>query len=191
MPDTSSQRSSSFDPETSAHDYTIARWYACYTRARHEKRVDMQLRRTGLESYLPLVSREMQWKDRRKTVEWPLFPSYVFGKFPLVESHRVLSIPGVASIVRVNGRPVPIPEAELENVRLFARALRGADEQPEQRPWLEKGQWVEVMDGPFAGVCGIVVDQRGRRRVVIGVQAIGQALEVNIPTATLRPIERP
>ena len=164
-----------------------ARWYACYTRARHEKRVEEQLRERGIESYLPLVPRMRQWKDRRKLVDWPLFPSYVFGRFALADMHRVLSIPSVSSVVRVNGRPVPIPEGELENVRLFVRALRGEDEL-EHRPFVEEGQWVEVMDGPFRGVRGVVVQRRGRRRVMIGVKAIGQGLEVNIATSQLRPI---
>jgi transcription termination/antitermination protein NusG len=175
----------------SAEDAQVVRWYACYTRARHEKRVDEQLRERGIDSYLPLVPRVSQWKDRRKVVEWPLFPSYVFGRFALTDTHRVLSIPGVSTIVRVNGRPVPIPEEELANVRLFARALRGGDAELEHRPFVEEGQWVEVMDGPFRGVRGVVVQRRGRRRVLIGVKAIGQGLEVNLDTAMLRPIAAP
>jgi len=100
-------------------------------------------------------------------------------------------IPGVSTIVRVNGRAVPIPEEELENVRLFAQALRGGEAELERRPFIEEGQWVEVLDGPFRGVRGIVVQHRGRRRVLIGVKAIGQALEVNIDTGALRPIPPP
>jgi transcription antitermination factor NusG len=172
-------------------DASRTRWYACYTRARHEKRVDEQLRERGIDSYLPLVPRLRQWKDRRKVVDWPLFPSYVFGRFALLDAHRVLSIPGVSTIVRLNGRPVPVPEEELENVRLFAKALRGGESELERRPFMEEGQWVEVLDGPFRGVRGVVVQRRGRRRVLIGVKAIGQGLEVNVDTGALRPIPSP
>jgi transcription antitermination factor NusG len=74
--------------------YEAPHWYACYTRARHEKRVDEQLAERGLETYLPLLARERQWSDRRKVVEFPLFPGYVFCRFTLDELHEVLTVPG-------------------------------------------------------------------------------------------------
>ena len=168
------------------------RWYACYTRARHEKRVDAQLRERGIETFLPLVMRVRQWKDRKKEVEFPLFPSYVFGRFALTEAHRVLSVPGVSTLVKANDRPVWIEESELENVRLFARALTVGKEEPELRPFFAVGEWVEVVDGPFAGVQGVVQQQRGRRRILIGLKAIGQGLEIDVSKCTLRSLgERP
>jgi transcription termination/antitermination protein NusG len=163
-------------------------WYACYTRARHEKQVSRLLQERGLETFLPLVPRVSQWKDRRKTVEWPLFPSYVFGRFAPEDMQRVLATPGVAGLVRTNGRPARIDDEELENVRRFARALSGGGVEVEQRPFLAEGEWVEVMDGPFQGIRGIVVRRRNRRRVLIGLKAIGQALEIDIDTRVLRPV---
>jgi transcription antitermination factor NusG len=167
------------------------RWYACYTRARHEKRVGATMRERGIETFLPLVVRESQWKDRKKLVEWPLFPSYVFGRFALGEAHRVLDVPGVSTLVKANGRPVPIDDADIENVRLFAAALSQGDVPYDARPFLAKGAWVEVMDGPFRGVRGVVVERRGRHRVLIGLKAIGQGLEIDVDSGVLRPIPAP
>ncbi|HEX6308942.1 MAG TPA: UpxY family transcription antiterminator [Longimicrobiales bacterium] len=169
----------------------VPQWYACYTRSRHEKQVDRLLRERGFESFLPLMPRVSQWKDRKKVVEWPLFPSYVFGRFRLEDSPRILSTPGVATLVKTNGRPAAIAEAELENVRRFVRALAGGEIEVERRPFFAEGQWVEVMEGPLAGVRGVVVEQRSRRRVLIGLQAIGQGLEVDIDTKALRPVPSP
>jgi transcription antitermination factor NusG len=167
------------------------RWYACYTRARHEKRVDTMMRDRGVETFLPLVARESTWKDRKKLVEWPLFPSYIFGRFPLADAHLVLNIPGVSTLVKPSGRPVPIDDAELENVRLFAEALRQEDVPLEPKPFVAEGMWVEVVAGPFRGVRGVVVERRGRRRVLIGLKAIGQGLEVDLEMGVLRPIPAP
>ena len=36
------------------------RWFACYTRARHEKRVATTLDQQGMESFLPLVLRDSE-----------------------------------------------------------------------------------------------------------------------------------
>lgn len=170
---------------------TEARWYACYTRSRHEKQVDRLLRRRGIESYLPVVPRLRQWKDRKKLVEWPLFPSYVFGCFALNELHEVLSTPGVATVVRSNGQPVPIAAEDVENVRRFAAALAAEDTELDVRPFLAEGQWVEVTAGGFQGVRGVVIERRNRRRVLVGLEAIGQGLEIDVDTRLLRPIVAP
>jgi transcription antitermination factor NusG len=160
-------------------------WYACYTRARAEKQVARTLVQRGIDSYVPLIPRERLWKDRRKLVEFPLFPSYVFGRFTLRDVHAVLTTPGVATIVRQHGVPAPIAEAELENVRRFAWALGRAGLEPEARPLVTEGERVRVIEGPFIGVEGMVVESRGRKRVIVGIGAIGQGLEIDIDTRLL------
>lgn len=169
----------------------VKRWYACYTRARHEKQVDRLLKERGIESYLPLIPRMRQWKDRKKRVDWPLFPSYVFGRFMLSELHHVLGTPGVVTVVRSNGQPVSIADDELENVRRFARAMANQDVPLEVRPYLTEGQRVRITEGPFEGVQGIVIERRNKRRVLIGLSAIGQGLEIDVDTRLLRPISSP
>lgn len=173
--------------ETGAH----RRWYACYTRARHEKRVDRLFSERGIESYLPIVPQTRQWKDRKKVVNWPMFPSYVFTRFAPREVSQVLRVPGVVSVVRSNGELVAVSVEELDNVRRFAHALATQQVQPELRPYLAEGQWVRVIDGPFEGITGIVIERRTRKRVLVGLKAIGQGLEVDIGTRSLTPISGP
>ncbi len=171
--------------------YREPHWYACYTRARHEKQVELLLAQKGLESYLPTVPRLRQWKDRKKVVAWPLFPSYVFARFSLREVHSVLVVPGVSTIVRADGRPTPIADEELANVRRFVEVMAETGLVPEVRPLIREGDWVRVVDGPFVGVEGRVVERRGRRRVLVGLGAIGQGIEVDIATQLLKVIARP
>ncbi len=171
-----------------ADPLAVPRWYACYTRARHEKRVAASFVEHGMESFLPLVQRESQWKDRKKVVDFPLFPSYVFGRFSLMDVHRVLSIPGVSTIVRMQGQPVPIRDEDIENVRRFARGLVGSTDVVDTVPFIAEGERVEVVEGPLAGVQGYVVERRTRRRVLVGIEAIGQGLEIDIDIHLLRVI---
>lgn len=170
---------------------TEPRWYACYTRARAEKQVESLLVRKGIVSYLPMIPSVRQWKDRKKVVEWPLFPSYVFGRFSLGGLHEVLTIPGVSTIVRSGGVPAAIPDAELENVRRFAEAAGRAGVVPEVRPLFEEGQWVRIVEGPFTGVEGRVVERRGRWRFLVGLGAIAQGLEVDVDGRCLQVIAGP
>ncbi len=177
--------------EAPAELYTEPRWYACYTRARHEKRVDGYLTRNGVESYLPMVPRLRQWKDRKKWVNWPMFPSYVFARFTLGRMHDILVVPGVSTIVRTHGYPAPIPEEELQNLRRFADAALAAGVCPDPVPLVAEGDWVRITDGAFRGVEGRVVERRGRRRVLVGLRPIGRGLEVDVEARLLQVIPAP
>jgi transcription antitermination factor NusG len=169
---------------------TDSRWYACYTRARHEKKVERILRERGVEGYLPVVERLQRWKDRKKLVSFALFPSYVFARFPLERQHTILSVPGVVTIVRENGRPAWIRDEELENVRRFSGILAANDFESGMVYLPEAGDRVRISAGPFAGVAGTVVERRGRCRIVVGLEVIGRGLEVDLPSGSLRPAAR-
>jgi len=53
-------------------------WMVLYTRSRWEKKVDKLLKEQNIISYCPVVKTSKQWADRSKTVEIPLFNSYLF-----------------------------------------------------------------------------------------------------------------
>ena len=53
-------------------------WYAVYTIVRHEKKVQASLCRRDIENFLPLRDFVSQWKDRKKRVQIPIFPGYLF-----------------------------------------------------------------------------------------------------------------
>ncbi|HSU13026.1 UpxY family transcription antiterminator [Longimicrobium sp.] len=171
--------------------YQQPHWYACYTRSRHEKIVETLLSAQKIESYLPIHARQSRWKDRMKLVHLPLFPGYVFGRFTLDMLAQVLSTHGVVSVVSARGYPTPIPAAEIENVRRVSFAAAPGDVGVEPSPPVQCGKWVRVTSGPFQGVEGIVVEHRSRQRVLVGIAAIGQALEVDIDVAGVTPIPPP
>jgi len=167
-------------------------WYALYTRARHEKKVESALRQHGLEAYLPLLARESQWHDRKKTILWPMFPSYIFARFDSRQTAQVVALPGVASVVKTGNRPATILASEIDNIRLLVSSVTGAGKLSAPVPLVEQGQVVSVTEGPFAGVTGRVVERRGDGRVLlqIGVSAIGQGVRLEIKASSVRPSRR-
>ena len=89
-------------------------WYAVWTRSRHEQVVREQLERKGLEAFLPTITRWSRWKDRKKQIDWPLFPGYCFARFNGGDRLPVLKCTGVVNIVSFDGEIAPIPEHEID-----------------------------------------------------------------------------
>src|SRR3954468_23114795 len=116
-------------PVAASYD-TGPRWYALWTRSRHEKRVRDRLSDSGVQMFLPTIVRWSYWKDRKKQIDWPLLPGYCFARFSIMEISPVRACDGVVSIVGVNGEPSPVPDREIEDVRRLLDSELAADPCP-------------------------------------------------------------
>ncbi len=154
------------------------RWYAVQTRARHERVVVERFREKGLTTFLPLVTEVRRWSDRWKSVELPLFSCYVFVK--VVGSNedrlRVLCTDGVFDFVGVSRQGTPIPDDQIEAVRIIAEERVRC----QSYPFLQIGQRVRIRSGALNGVEGILVSRNGERSVVVSVDAIQRSLSVTV-----------
>ena len=162
------------------------RWYACHTKSRAEKKVEQQLSGAGFEAYLPVVEKERQWADRKKTVAFPLFPGYLFARFRLTELDEVLGLPGVASVLRPNGYPTPVRDEEFASLRRFVDGVKETGARPSPWDFFEPGQGVVVVSGPFEGMVGVMVEDRGSARVMVRIAALRLATSVELDPAVLR-----
>lgn len=159
-------------------------WYAVWTRSRHEQVVREQLEQRSIEAFLPTVARWSRWKDRKKKIDWPLFPGYCFARFESDDALRILKCTGVVSIVSVEGRPAPIPQFELDGIR----KLVGTDLKFDPCPMIREGMMVEVVHGPLRGVIGRLLRKDApKARLVLSVDLIGQAVSVEVDAADVRP----
>jgi transcription termination/antitermination protein NusG len=162
---------------------TDARWFAIWTRSRHEQVVREQLERGAVETFLPTITRWSRWKDRKKKIDWPLFPGYCFARFDASARLPILKCNGVVNIVSFDGEPAPIPEQEIESLRL----LVATDLAYDPCPLIREGMMVEVVHGPLRGVIGRLVRKGSHARLVLAVDLIGQAVSVEVDAADVRP----
>ena len=102
---------------------SASRLVAIWTRSRHEQVVREQLEKKGFEAFLPTITRWSRWKDRKKKIDWPLFPGYCFARFDADERLPILKCTGVVSIVSFDGEIAPIPEQEIDGIRRWSRAI--------------------------------------------------------------------
>jgi transcription antitermination factor NusG len=161
-------------------------WYAVYTRHQHENTVAESLSRGGMEVFLPTYSSVRKWKDRTKHLMLPLFPSYVFLHGGLDRRIKVLSTPGVYSIVGFGGHPVAILESEMEAIR--KAALSGLLAEP--HPFLQCGDRVRVKTGPLAGIAGILVRRKSSYRLILSAELLQKSIAIEVDAFTVEPLSR-
>jgi transcription antitermination factor NusG len=153
-----------------------ANWYALYTAPRHEKSVADQMNRRGILCFLPLYRSMRRWKDRRKELAMVLFPGYVFVRVAVQDRFQVLQLPGAVRLVTFNGRPVALPEQEIE---LLRSRLSGTHVM-EPHPYLRVGRRVRVRSGPLQGLEGIIVRMKDSCRLVFSIDLIMRSVAVEV-----------
>jgi transcription antitermination factor NusG len=159
------------------------RWYAAYTRSRHEKSVADILQRKQIETFLPIYETVRRWKNGDHRVQLPLFPGYAFVHISLRDRLHVLKVPGVARLVGFDGTATPLDDAEVESLREALSA--GVRATP--HPYLTIGRRVRVTAGPLAGREGIVVRRGGAMRVVLSIDLIQRSVLVDLKAEALEP----
>ena len=149
-------------------------WFALYTKSRNEKRVAENLAALGIEAYCPLVTTIKQWSDRKKKVESPLIPSYVFVKIEEANRKDVFQVAGVVQYVFWLGKPAIIKSQEIEALKTqLATPVVKVDIET----WTPNTQ-IQINEGPFKNQMA-VVDKVSTNKVTLIIKSLGIRLIIN------------
>jgi len=114
---------------------------------------------------------------RQKITETKLYPGYVFvemklepdGRIPQDVFFLIKETTGVGDFVGTAGRPTPMQEHEIEKMLLDSRR---PEEEPSVKLSFEKGEAVNIKEGPFEGYEGTVdevMPDKGMVRVLVTI----------------------
>jgi len=154
-------------------------WFALSVRSRHEFVVHDALRQKGVEAFLPVVKSVRQWKDRKTSVDFPLFPGYLFVSIPPHpdEFLKVVKIRGsVTFISLVPGYPTPIPSGEIESLKIVLDSGSAFDVYPQ----FKEGARVRIKKGPLYGAEGILAKKEEQQVFMVNVELLGRSVGVRI-----------
>lgn len=157
------------------------KWLAIYTKPRWEKKVNQLLQEKGVESYCPLNKVKRKWSDRIKTVEEPLFKSYVFVKVNEVDRTSVRMTNGVINFVYWNGKPAVIKEKEINAIKRFLDEYENIEVKPME---LKINQRVVITGGPLMDQEGKVIGLRPKIAQV-AIDSLGYILIAHIERTKL------
>lgn len=162
------------------------KWYAVYTRPRWEKKVNGLLLQKGIESYCPLNKVRRKWSDRVKTIEEPLFKSYVFVKITEEERTSVRMVNGVVNFVYWNGKPAVIKEKEIQTIRRFLDEYENVEA---VKMDIAPGDSVQVIAGPMMDKEGKVLEIKNKMAKVC-IDSLGYVLIASIDKSKLVTIQQ-
>jgi transcription antitermination factor NusG len=153
-------------------------WYAVRTRSRQEKVAASILEAFGVPYFLPMKSEIRQWSDRKQRVTVPLFSGYLFVRInPHKDSRlQVMRVPGVAGFVGNQNGPLPVPDQQIEDIRLVLERRVECT----VLPLLDEGDRVRVVRGALAGVEGRIVRSNLSSRLVISIELIHKSVVISV-----------
>ncbi len=163
-----------------------ARWYAVQTRPRHEKAVSSRLNAALGNCYLPLLDEVHYWSDRRKVVQVPLFPCYVFVhmEFSSQTYRSVQQTPNVLRLLGTKPDECGISEDEIANIRTVLTERISFS----PYPFIRIGQRVRIRGGCLDGVTGILVANQSDQSLVISVELIQRSVAIKVQGFDIEPV---
>ena len=164
-------------------------WYAFRVRSRHEKLVSTLLRGKGYKEFLPLSKEKHKWVDRSKSVDVPLFPGYIFCDTEASEIGKIRCTQGIIDAVRAGSSPLPANRWEIDGLLQAAEA----DLSMESWPYLDPSTTgrVCVTCGPLAGLDGVLVEIRGKERLILAVGLLQRSVLVELPPTSVTVSAKP
>ena len=149
-------------------------WFALLTRSNFEQTVYNSITGKKIEAFLPRTRKKSKRKDRKLMIEVPLFPGYLFVR-STIEPSAQLNILKTTGAVRLLGNtkgPLPIPESQITSLQLMTAA--NVDLITGSSMLLQQGDPVMILEGPMAGVKGEFTRHKGKGRVIIKIDLLGQ-----------------
>ena len=159
-------------------------WYAVYTKPRWEKKVRELIEKKGLEAYCPLTKIRRKWSDRYKTIEEPLFKSYVFVNIEEEDKTRVRLTDGVVNFVYWLGKPALVKPEEIEIIKKFLNEYREVEAKSVP---IQAGERVRIKTGVLMNSEGLVVKIANKKATVL-LESLGYELTAQFEKHNLEPV---
>jgi len=140
--------------------------------------VNEGLIKKSIEVFLPKVQVKSKRRDRKAMIRVPLFPGYLFVKSDLNPNEHLEIVKTVGAVRLIGNKdgPIPVPSDTIKSLEIMV----GENNPVITGTRFKKGERVMVVYGPFTGVIGTFVRYRGKGRVIVNIEALGQFAGVDV-----------
>lgn len=160
-----------------------AGWYLIYTRPRHEKKVHSRLTELNVDSFLPTRKVLRTWHDRKKFIEEPLFPSYVFVYLQDQQSFYLsMESDGYLCYVKSGKNNAVVSESIVNNIKLIS----GRQEEIHiSDVRFQPGKKLVINQGPLTGLSCELVEFSGTQKALVRVDLLKRNILLTLSPANL------
>lgn len=133
------------------------------------------------------MERLSRWKDRKKLIDFPLFPGYMFVHIQKVYDTMlsVLKTPGVVRMLGLSAsEPYPVPEEQIISLKKLIACKQDID----PYPYLKEGKMIRIKSGPFKGIEGILAKKHDKHMLVISIDVLQRGVAVRIAASDVEMI---
>jgi len=162
-------------------------WYVVQTKPRKENLAIENLQRQGFTAYCPQTILTKRRRHHWEKVIEPLFPRYLFVQLNIgVDNFApIRSTLGVIGLVRFSNQPAVMPDSAIQAIQQQEQEI--ISHGSEDMRW-QKGDVVEVIEGPFAGLRGVFQKKTGIERVSLLLDILGQQNRITLNIHSLVPV---
>jgi transcriptional antiterminator RfaH len=166
--------------------YFHSGWYVIYTRPQQEKKITQELSEANVIFYLPLIKKISQWHDRKKVIEAPLFPNYVFARLNnLTDYYKGCQVTGFVRYIKFGEKYGVVDNAVIDSIKI---AMAGENiETPACH--FEPGQKLVINDGPLVGCQCELVNYKGNQKALIRLNMLNRNILVDLPASSVSPAD--
>jgi transcription antitermination factor NusG len=154
-------------------------WYVVYTRPRYERKVATTLDLKSITSFLPMNCTLRIWGGKKRYVEVPMFPSYLFVFLDdVMKYYEVMKVEGFLYYVKFGKQIAKVNEAVVNNIRLIERQRTTYEITDEQ---FSPGRQVTITHGALKDLAAEVIGIKGKEKILIRVNLLKRNILVTLP----------
>ncbi|MGB8191595.1 MAG: UpxY family transcription antiterminator [Chitinophagaceae bacterium] len=165
-----------------------AGWYLIYTRPRHEKKVHTRLAELGIHSFLPMKKELSVWHDRKRYIDKPLFPSYVFINVnDMKEYYNGLDADGTLYYVKTGKVPSRINDSIVNSIRLATEKIKDIEVSSD---YFQPGRKLIISQGALTGLTCELVQYDSKEKLLVRVDLLKRNVLLSLPEEFLMAVEQ-
>lgn len=164
-----------------------AGWYLIYTKPRHEKKVHSHLTQMKINSFLPVTKKLRTWHDRRKYVDEPLFPSYVFIYLTDMQSYyEGMDTEGSLYYVKYGKEIARVKDSVVDSIRLVADRVQDPIISEDH---IQPGRKLVISEGALTGLSCEVVQYNSKQKLLVRVDLLNRNILLALPKEHLAELQ--
>ena len=164
--------------------HSVSPWFAIQVAPQCETRVSTLLEYKGYQPFFPTHKVRRRRSDRMKILDQPLFPGYVFCRSLGKTDGLIVATPHVIRIVAFGGKPAVVEDWNIDALRKIGDSEAGSLPCSYSH---HIGEHVRIMNGPFSGLTGVLIQTKKQHRLVISIDAIMKSVSVQVDAMDIYP----